>query len=124
MNDLLSNLIGFHIPPAAMGNYPPYNIINVNDTEFVVEIACAGFTKQDINITVKNDHLLVSGEATREPLEGKYAYQGISNRKFRRLFTLSPHMVVKGAAMENGILTIRLAKEIPEEEKPKTITID
>ena len=101
-------------------SYPPHNIIQIDDDNFMVEIAVAGFSKESLDIQLKDSILTVTGsmEDTR-----KYTYKGISTRKFTRTFTLSEYVEVKGAELENGILSISLTKVIPESERPKKIEI-
>ena len=101
-------------------SYPPHNIIQIDDDNFMVEIAVAGFSKESLDIQLKDSILTVTGsmEDTR-----KYTYKGISTRKFTRNFTLSEYVEVKGAELEHGILSISLTKVIPESERPKKIEI-
>lgn len=101
-------------------SYPPHNIIQIDDDNFMVEIAVAGFSKESLDIQLKDSILTVTGsmEDTR-----KYTYKGISTRKFTRTFTLSEYVEVRGAELEHGILSISLTKVIPESERPKKIEI-
>ena len=101
-------------------SYPPHNIIQIDDDNFMVEIAVAGFSKESLDIQLKDSILTVTGsmEDTR-----KYTYKGISTRKLTRTFTLSEYVEVKGAELEHGILSISLTKVIPESERPKKIEI-
>ena len=110
---------------AIPGNYPPLNIIKIDNDEFVMEFAVAGFTKEDIEITTHKGELTVSGEKKDKELsEGAvYIQKGIAARKFVRKFTLPEYTEVLSAKAEDGILTINLVRSIPEEQKPKTVTI-
>ena len=101
-------------------NYPPHNIVKIDDDHFVVELAVAGFAESELDIEVKDSLLTVSGarEDTRI-----YAHKGISARKFSRQFTLNEHVNVTTAALANGILSIALERDIPEEERPRKIEI-
>jgi molecular chaperone IbpA len=108
-------------------NYPPYNIIKHSEDAFAIEVAVAGFSEGDINITLEKNVLTIKGEQTPalEELENEveYLHRGISSRSFNRTFTLADHVKVLGAKAENGILVIELERQVPEEQKPKTIAI-
>ena len=107
--------------------YPPYNIIHSKDKdEWYFEFALAGFDKDDITITTDSNVLTVSGETKEDkdlPEDIRYIYKGIAGRKFSRSFSLPDYAEVAKAEMTNGILTIDLVINVPEEKKPKTITI-
>ena len=108
-------------------NYPPYNIVKHSEDAFAIELAVAGFREGDINITVEKNVLTIKGEQTQDldelVQEVEYLHRGISARNFTRTFTLADHVEVLGAKAENGILKISLERQIPEEQKPKTIAI-
>jgi molecular chaperone IbpA len=105
-------------------NYPPYNIIKYHDDEFAIELAVAGFNEGDIDITVEKNVLSIKGEQTiLYDREFEYVHRGISARSFTRTFNLAEHVEVTGAKAENGILTIALARHVPEEQKPKKVEI-
>jgi molecular chaperone IbpA len=102
--------------------YPPYNINKISDDHLVLEFAVAGFNRGGIDISVEKDILTVKGE--REEDEGaNYIYKGIAARKFLRSFTLPEYFEVDRASITDGILYIDLYKNVPEEKKPKKITI-
>lgn len=104
------------------GNYPPYNIVKINEDNFAIEIAAAGFDKKDFSIDLKQQSLRV--KAKIEDKEQKdFVHQGIAGRSFERVFALAEHVKVKEAEYKNGILTISLVREIPEEEKPIEIKV-
>ena len=100
--------------------YPPYNIYKNKDT-YVLELALAGFTKEDISISVKELTLTVEG--VKLPSVDEYVHKGIANRDFKQEFVLAEYVVVKGAELKDGMLRITLEQELPEEKKPKVITI-
>ena len=105
--------------------YPPYNIIKVSDTEYIIELAVAGFKKDDIEIRMVEDKLSIESIdlKTSEVSEKEYLHKGISARHFRRGFTLSEDMLVKDASMADGMLTIHMERIVPEDKKPRTIKI-
>ena len=108
-------------------NYPPYNIVKHSEDAFAIELAVAGFREGDVNITLEKNILTIKGEQTFEldELEKKveYVHHGISARSFTRTFTLADYVEVVSAKAENGILKIELERQVPEEQKPKTIAI-
>jgi len=105
-------------------NYPPYNVITTDDEDvFFIELAVAGFAKEDLDISVKEQVLTVKGEIKDSNDETKYAHRGIAARKFTREFALAEFIEVTGATAENGMLKISLERIVPEDKKPKTIKI-
>ena len=105
------------------GNYPPYNIIQENDTECIVEMAVAGFSSDDLDIEVENNKLTVIGKKDVKMDDAKYRHQGIAYRNFSRSFALADHIEVNGASVNDGVLRIYLEQQVPEELKPKKIEI-
>ena len=105
---------------AKTSTYPPYNVLK-NGDEHVLELAVAGFSKKDITITVKELTLTVEGKLS--DAETNYVHKGIAGREFSQNFALAEYVVVKGAELKDGLLRITLKQELPEEKKPKTITI-
>ena len=109
--------------------YPPYNVIKHGDgsyaDEYVMEFAVAGFKKEDVDIITEKNVLTVSGQMAEPQFEGDagYIHKGIAGRKFTRSFVLPEYFEVDWAGMEDGILSISLIRNIPEEKKPKQITI-
>lgn len=106
--------------------YPPYNIVRKSDTEYSISLAVAGFRPDQLTLTVDGSTLRVEGNIEKADSEDgvNYVHKGIATRSFRQEFTLGEHMEVEGASSENGILEIRLVKNIPEAMKPKTIAIE
>ncbi len=106
--------------------YPPYNVIQVDPDEWVLEFAVAGLNKNHLDVTVHNGVLTIKNDTTNVDLpEGqKYLHKGIANRKFVRSFSLPEHTEVLKAEARDGILEITLVRSVPEEKKPKTIEIN
>ena len=107
-------------------SYPPYNIEKRGEDRYGITMAVAGFTDQDISITAERDRLVVSGRSEQRTSteQSEYLYRGIANRSFERIFRLADHMKVMGATLEHGLLRVELLREIPEEQKPRTIQIN
>ena len=103
-------------------SYPPYNIVKINEDKVVMEFAVAGFKKDDISITTEKNVLSIKAEKPEQE-EKKYLYKGIAARKFSRSFALPEYYEVESAGFEDGILYIDLIKNVPEEKKPKKITV-
>ena len=107
--------------------YPPYNIVKVDDNKYVIEMAVAGFGKQNIDIEIANNTLTVKGGLTLDQLDPstplQYLYKGIADRSFTRKFTLADTVEVKNAELINGMLKLWLENIIPEEKKPKKVDI-
>jgi len=104
-------------------NYPPYNVIKLDDTHYVAEIAVAGFKDTELDVELKDNILTVRGEKEKPEVEVKYHHRGISARNFVRTFTLEDNVEIRGATVQNGILSIALEHVVPEEKKPKKIQI-
>ena len=104
------------------GNYPPYNIVKTEENFYELQLAVAGFTEDDLDVELKDGVLTVEGKKDGDD-EKNYIHKGISARAFRRTFTLSDTIIVNGADLTDGILTVELENVIPEEKKPRKITI-
>jgi molecular chaperone IbpA len=104
-------------------NYPPYNVIKVDEDNFVVELAVAGFAKTDIDVSTADGKLTVKGELNTEDNDSKFIHRGIAARKFTREWALGEYMEVKAAELKDGMLKIDIIRILPEEKKPKTIKI-
>ena len=111
-------------------NYPPYDIVQINDDEYMISLAVAGFGHDNLSITKDNKFLIIEGKHSRENMDSayeesttKYLHKGISERSFRREFQLADHVEISNAHLELGILNVHLKREVPEEAKPKTIAI-
>ena len=103
-------------------NYPPYNIKKTGDNTSVIEMAVAGFAKQDIEIEFVDDKLIVSGKAS-DDADNDYLFKGIANRAFTRTFALNDQIEIKDAGLFNGMLQIALERIIPDHKKPKKIEV-
>jgi len=103
--------------------FPPYNIQKVGDYNYTIEMALAGFSKNDIEVEVAEGTLSVRSDKKEEPEDEFTYHRGIPYRKFERKFTLADDLVVNGAKLENGMLTIELERIVPEEKKPRLITV-
>ena len=109
-------------------NYPPYDIVQINDDEYMISLAVAGFGHDNLSITKDKKFLIIEGKHRRETVDNedstaKYLHKGISERSFRREFQLADHVEISNAHLELGILNVHLKREVPEEAKPKTIAI-
>ena len=104
-------------------NYPPYNIIQLDDTHYMIEVAVAGFAENEIDVELKDQHLIVKGTKEKPEAELTYAHKGISTRNFERDFTLADNVEVRAATVQNGILAVALEHVVPEEQKPKKIAL-
>ena len=113
-----------HFFNGTTANYPPYNIVKTGDYTYDVELALAGFSKKDIDVTYEDSMLTVKSiqEAKTEDADG-VLHRGISKRFFSKSFTIADDVEVKGAELKDGLLRISLERIIPENKKPRTITI-
>jgi molecular chaperone IbpA len=106
-------------------SYPPYNIERTDENHYRISLALAGFAEKDLNVEVKEGVLSVQGKREGEKDNGSnYLYQGIAGRSFERRFQLAENVEVKGAQLENGLLHIDLERIVPEEKKPRRVTIN
>lgn len=104
--------------------YPPYNIERTGENAYRITIAVAGFAEGDLSIEARENTLTIRGDKKAEAREGtEVLYRGIASRAFERRFQLADHVEVKGASLENGLLHVDLAREIPEEKKARAIPI-
>jgi molecular chaperone IbpA len=106
-------------------NYPPFDLIKKGDNDYCLQLAVAGFARDEIDITSQQNQLIVSGRKSDETDQkgGDFIYRGIANRSFERRFALADHVQVKGADLKDGLLSIELRREIPEAMKPRKIDI-
>jgi molecular chaperone IbpA len=106
------------------GGYPPYSIEVMDDDRYAISLAVAGFSKAELDIKVENNVLTVSGKKADDAVKHRYLYQGIATRTFERRFNLADHVEVSNAELSNGLLNIRLVRELPEAMKPRAIAIE
>jgi molecular chaperone IbpA len=103
--------------------YPPYNIAQVNEDEYVITLAVAGFGMDHLEITKDKNILTIEGTAPKGDEDVNYLHKGIAGRNFTREFTLADHVEVESASLDNGMLNVYLKREVPEELQPKKIAI-
>ncbi len=106
-----------------MTNWPPYNIEKAGEDRYRITMAVAGFSPDEIELTQHENALLVTGQKHPEPEGVQILHRGIATRSFKQTFNLADHVKVTGAGLENGLLTIELKREVPEELKPRRIGI-
>src|SRR5436309_3583288 len=104
-------------------SYPPYNIEKTGEDAYRLTMAVAGFSQDEIDITVHENTLIVTGKSEKEDEDGRYLHRGIARRAFERRFSLADHLKVTGASMDNGLLHVDLVREVPEAMKPRQIEI-
>lgn len=128
--DRMARMLDHHLHAAETGaqtSYPPYNIERVDDDNYRITMAVAGFDRDDVTLTAQDNSLVVAGRHS-EDVEGdgaarKFLHRGIATRAFERRFDLADHIKVTGAEMVNGLLHIDLVRDVPEAMKPRTIDI-
>ncbi len=122
--DRMAGLIDSAAKLSSANTYPPYNIAQVNEDDYLIELAVAGFADADLDLETHENVLTVVGtKAANETIEGEYLHRGIAERGFERRFQLADHVIVTGAELENGLLRITLRRELPDAMKPRKIAI-
>ena len=106
-----------------MTNWPPYNIDKIGEDQYRITMAVAGFSPDEIELVQQESTLLVNGDKHPEPQDTQVLHRGIASRAFKQSFNLADHVKVTGANLVNGMLTIELTREVPEELKPRRIEI-
>jgi len=123
--DRLGSLIDAAFQTEKTSNgYPPYNIEVIEENNYAITIAVAGFKEAELDIQVENGVLTVQGKKQSSQEDKTFLHQGIANRSFERKFNLADHIEVVDAKLEDGLLSVQLVKEIPEAMKPKSIAIN
>ncbi len=120
--DRLFELLESATEGEAFDSWPPYDITKSGEDDYRIAMAVAGFTPDQLTITHQPNLLVISGSRPEEQ-DREYLYRGITGRSFTRRFELADHVRVKGASLENGLLTIDLVRELPEEMKPRRVEI-
>ena len=107
---------------AKEANYPPYNIRKLSDDQYTIELAIAGFNEKDIDVELTGENLVIKGNRPKEATDG-LLHQGLATRNFIKRFILSEDMIIKGAALSNGMLYVGVERVIPEEKKSRKIKL-
>ena len=116
MDEYFNRLFSLH---ETTSNYPPYNLIQVSNTESVLELALAGFKKNQVNVYTQDGKLFVEGQREDGETNTDYVHRGVAQRSFTRSWTLSDETEVRSVSFENGLLTVNLGKVVPEAHKRK-----
>jgi molecular chaperone IbpA len=122
--DRVFDLLDSVASQTGLSGYPPYDIEKTGDDTYRIVMAVAGFTEAELNVTQKENELLISGRAQPSELEKEYLYRGIAGRDFERRFQLADHVKVMGARLGDGMLAIELKREVPEEKRARAIRIE
>jgi len=119
---LIDDLERIHSSARSGDNYPPHNVVKVDNENYLIELAVAGFTEDDLSVEVKDGILKISGEI-KDQGDTEYVHKGISSRKFEKSFRVSEFVVIDGANLRDGILVVNARVEVPEEKRPRKIEI-
>ena len=123
--DRMATLIDNAAKMTTASAYPPYNIAQLSEDDYRIELAIAGFSEEDLSIETHESVLTVIGtKAANDEQEAEYIHQGIAQRGFERRFQLADHVLVTDASLDNGLLRISLKRELPEAMKPRSIAIN
>ena len=117
MDEYFDRLFNLH---ETTNNYPPYNLVQVNNVESLLEIALAGFRKEEVNVFTEHGKLFVEGQKADTESDRTFVHKGLAQRSFTRTWTLSDDTEVREVIFEDGLLTIRLGKIVPEHHTRKT----
>lgn len=121
--DRLANLVDNALRSEAQPSYPPYNVERLDENNYQITMAVAGFSRAEIDVEVENDTLKIVGRKQKIESSKTYLHRGIGTRDFEHRFQLAEHVKVVSASLDNGLLNISLAREIPETMKPRKIAI-
>jgi len=121
--DRLFDMLDQSAQVESMTNWPPYNIEKLGEDQYVVTMAIAGFSADEIEVVQKESQLVVTGQKKGSDEGKQYLHRGIATRAFKQTFNLADHVKVTGASLENGLLTVDLKREVPEALKPRRIEI-
>jgi molecular chaperone IbpA len=103
-------------------SFPPYNVKQIDEDNYTIELAVAGYSREDLDIKVEKDTLTIKSDKENDD-KSDFLHRGIAGRNFTQHFTLGEYMIVKSASLENGMLTIKIERDLPEEAKPRQIKI-
>jgi molecular chaperone IbpA len=121
---LMDHLVSLHTNNNLTTNeYPPYDIIKEGESNYKIELAVAGFKKDELSIQLKDNTLTIKGESNSKNSNGDYLHKNIARRSFSKSFTLAENIEVGEASFEDGVLSVSLTHNIPEEQRPKEISI-
>ncbi len=121
--DRLAQLMDSAQAGAEASAYPPYNVEKLSEDQYRITMAVAGFAQEDLDITIKENTLAVTGRVANQGQKAEILYRGIAGRPFERRFVLADHLVVEGAELKNGLLHINLKRVVPESLKPRQVPI-
>lgn len=121
MMEFLDAAVTSQVKPSS---YPPYNIVKLDTDNYQIVMAVAGFSEKDLSVTAQENDLLISGSTEREEDTSEYLHKGIAARSFEKTFRLADFIKVREVELKNGLLSIRLEREVPEESKPRQIPIN
>lgn len=122
-DQLFNDMDRLYMNSSNNNTYPPYNIIREDEDTFVIEIAVAGFAEDELDVSVDQGQMIISGSVINRNDEKNYVFKGIGTRNFTRSFRLADHLEVRGAKLAHGLLTVELIRLVPEELKPRKIAI-
>ena len=121
---LMDHLVTLHSNNNLTTNeYPPYDIIKEGESNYKIELAVAGFKKDELSIQLKENTLTIKGETNSKNSDGEYLHKNIARRSFSKGFSLADNIEIGSASFEDGVLSVNLTQNIPEEQKPKEIVI-
>ena len=121
---LMDHLVTLHSNNNLTTNeYPPYDIIKEGESNYKIELAVAGFKKDELSIQLKENTLTIKGETNSKNSNGEYLHKNIARRSFSKGFSLADNIEIGSASFEDGVLSVNLTQNIPEEQKPKEILI-
>jgi molecular chaperone IbpA len=104
-------------------SFPPFNLRETGEDRYRIELAVAGFTRDELSVSTQDRRLVIEGSGADESGEEKVLHRGIATRRFRQVFALADHVEVNGAELKDGILRVELARIVPDSKKPRTIDI-
>jgi molecular chaperone IbpA len=120
----MDHMVSLHKNDSLTGNdYPPYDIVKEGDNDYRIELAVAGFKKDELKINLKDNYLTIEGESNSKNSNGEYLHKNIARRSFIKRFSLADNVEVEDATFEDGVLAVSLKHNIPEEQRPKEIVI-